>query len=321
MPPQVIQDIDLDQMSNLPVTKISSTRVPYYSVKKIVPNSNIIHPSYSNGWEKKKWYIYAGLFWLTTLYIILLYSLRDSGTYLVVKQNFCPKGTFTGTVECSRPDLFAFQVSAGMAVIYCGIMGVVSWYITRQVHTKIPATPEGRLYGYLPDNESIAAAQIVFQAWDFVISLFIAEHCTVIFLCHHLCAALLSWFSLRHQFLHYYGIFFLGLSEFSSMFLLFVDLANYFPPDQGTPTSFVLENFVMPGFAISFTLYRVILWWKVSLQLWKDAIHVLSTGKSEQYRPRKNYVLYIYLVSNIALGILQLYWFGLIVNEAKKSLA
>jgi hypothetical protein len=145
-------------------------------------------------------------FFYLALIGVLLASLRFilgffllQGDYLEVKQSFCPDGTTSGTVECSRPDLFAFQVGSGMAILFCGLMGFRTWHITQTVHSKIPSTPEGRLYGYLPENESIAAAQLVFQGWDFIISLLIPEHCTAIMLCHHTLAALLSWFSLRFQ--------------------------------------------------------------------------------------------------------------------------
>jgi hypothetical protein len=79
-------------------------------------------------------------------------------------------------VGCSRPDLFAFQMSSGMAILFVGLVGFRTWHVTRRVHSLIPATPEGRLFAHLPESEQLAAANLTFQVWDFFVSLLIAEH-------------------------------------------------------------------------------------------------------------------------------------------------
>lgn len=101
---------------------------------------------------------------------------------------------------------------------------------------------------------------------------------------------------------------------------MLVDLAKYFPPETGTIYDTVVAV-CGPLFAVSFTIYRVVIWWKVSFQLWQDCYHVVSTGISNQLRPGKNYVLYIFLFLNVLLGFLQLYWFSIILGEAQKLLA
>jgi hypothetical protein len=120
------------------------------------------------------------------------------------------------------------------------------------------------------------------------------------------------------KFLHYYGIYFLGIVEVSSIFLVFIDLAKYFPPNPDSLIEKTLKAFIGPAFVITFFLYRVIVWWKISFQLWSDALHVLLTGKSQKYRNGKSYVLYVYLISNVLLGTLQLYWLSFIIAEVKK---
>ena len=281
----------------------------------------------------------------------------SQGHYLIPAEEFCRRHS-DASKPCSRPDVFAFQVGSGVALIYCAIIGVYSWYITKRAHANIPQTPEGRLYTYLAESEKLAAISFTFQTWDFFISLRIPEHSTAVMLTHHVLAATVSWFAVHNQvcrfhayftyaptavqdffrsttpgltwlhlsltsqiaqFLHYYGIYFLGLVEVSSIFLLFIDLAKYFPPEPNSVPEMVLLTFIGPAFIVTFFIYRVLLWWKVSLQLWADALHVLQTGKNQRYRPGQNYVLYIYLISNTLLGVLQLYWFGIILEEAKKA--
>jgi hypothetical protein len=114
--------------------------------------------------------------------------------------DYCPT-----TEPCIRSDLFAFQVSSGLALSFCGILGVYTWHFSKRAHTHLPETAEGRLYGYLKESEQLAAGNFTFQFWDFWISLVIDEHRTAIMLAHHSIAALLSWLSLEYQVLHYYG--------------------------------------------------------------------------------------------------------------------
>ena len=98
------------------------------------------------------------------------------GTYLIPSEIHC-----TNVPEnqvCSRPDLFAFQVGSGIAIFFVAILGFWTWHVSRRVHWAVPATPEGRLFAHLPEGEILAAVNLTFQVWDFVMSLVIPEHCT-----------------------------------------------------------------------------------------------------------------------------------------------
>lgn len=137
-------------------------------------------------------------------------------------------------------------------------------------------------------------------------------------LAHHVLAAAVSYFSLEYQYLHYYGIFYLGLSEVSSISLVLINLAKHFPPTAGSPFHMFVEFICGPLFVITFFYYRVVLWWKVNALLWSDALVVIQNGMAEKLRPGKSFVLYAFLAFNIPLSILQLYWFWLIVDESAK---
>lgn len=94
------------------------------------------------------------------------------GSYLVPADMYCQvKG-------CSRPDLLAFQMSSGLAILFCGVFGFRTWHVSRRVHSVIPPTPEGRLFAFLPESDQLAAANFTFQIWDFFVSLLIEEHRT-----------------------------------------------------------------------------------------------------------------------------------------------
>jgi hypothetical protein len=251
--------------------------------------------------------IYGG-FYLAFLNSPTIFGLTPSDEH-------CP----AGGGDCRRPDLFAFQMASIVSMYTSGILGIHAWYITGRPHSQIPQTPEGRLFGYLPESERLSAYALAYQLFDFVASLGIPEHCTPIMMTHHLLAGGVAYCSIRYQFLHYYGFFFLGLSEVSTMFLAWIDLSTFFPPIPGSAFDLLIQA-AGPCFVLSFILFRVILWWPTSLRLFRDAQTVWSTGKLEQLRPGQSWVLWVFLGSNFPLGILQLYWLGLILVEVQKTL-
>ena len=112
-----------------------------------------------------------------------------------------------------------------------------------------------------------------FQFWDFFVSLTIAEHCTAIMLIHHALAGGVCWLAIKYQYLHHFGIFFLGGSEISSTFLVIIDFAKFFPPTEGTAFS-LLVSICQPAFALTFLYYRVGVWMVQSIDLWQTVIEV-----------------------------------------------
>lgn len=120
-------------------------------------------------------YMILGVIVLTLGYHSLVFALQDSGHYLTPAKHHCIE--FDDNEEvCSRPDLFAFQIVPGLAMVWVGAVGFWTWHVTRRVHSALPATPEGRLFGYLVESEQLAAASLTFQVWDFFTSLSIPEH-------------------------------------------------------------------------------------------------------------------------------------------------
>jgi hypothetical protein len=97
-----------------------------------------------------------------------------------------------------------------------------------------------------------------------------------------------------------------------------MDMANFFPPETGTNFHFFIGAVCGPLFAITFTYYRVIAWWGVSRQMFEDSMYVLNSGISDKLRPGRNHVLYVMMTLNLLLGLMQLYWFQMIVGEALK---
>jgi hypothetical protein len=141
-------------------------------------------------------YIILGLCGLTFVYSACFFTFRNSTSILGLPE---PAAEFCQDVDgvCSRSDLFAFQMTALIAIIYCGVTGFMGWHITRRAHTAVPQTPQGRLFGYLPEAEKLAAVNFTFQSFDFFVSLMIPENRTAVMLTHHTMAATVSWLSIR----------------------------------------------------------------------------------------------------------------------------
>jgi hypothetical protein len=210
--------------------------------------------------------------------------------------------------------LVAFQAAAQIMQLFMGLSGFFAWHVTKRAHTTIPNTPHGRLFGYIPEADRLNAGIFVFQTWDFFASLFIPEHASPVFLAHHVVAALTAYFSLEHAYVHHYAIFFGGCSEISSIFLVICDFDVYFPAGRGSAWG-AFVTFCQLAFTLTFFYYRGVGWWKVSYNLWSDALTVLKKTPANVGLPTgKKWFLYVFLAADVMLGSLQLYWilFGIV---------
>jgi len=261
----------------------------------------------------------SGFAALTTVYAVLYYRVFPT------TMDWLPPPSIdycTLNERCVRSDLFAFQMASGLAIVTCAAMGIRSWHLDHGGRKQTQTTATGRLFGYIPEAELLAAVNFTFQFWDFWISLIIPEHRTPLMLAHHLAACVVSWCSIRYRVLHYYGLFFLGISEVSSVFLVFVDLARYFPPIPGTIYDRLIHLLAGPGFVITFVVYRFYYWWPISYQLFQDVYTVtVKTDLAQKLRPGHSWVLYVFLCLNLPLGLLQVYWLTLILGEVQKLLS
>jgi hypothetical protein len=157
--------------------------------------------------------IYGYLF-NTLAYFAIIYA-PSSGATFVPYPEFCHATIPTATQEdttCTRRDLFAFQVVSFFNLTYLGLLGTYTFFFSkRQLSLRavpsssssssalLPPTPHGRYFGKLSEADSINAAIVIFQGWDFMASLFFEEHCTVVMMMHHLLAFLCGFFCLVYE--------------------------------------------------------------------------------------------------------------------------
>lgn len=232
-----------------------------------------------------------------------------------VHAKFCPLNEET----CQRPDLIAYKLTSAIFMFYMGTLGVKNWYFSKEVRDASKVTPEGRLFGHLKAANDQNVANFCYQVWDLCVSLSIPEHREPVFLVHHILAGMTAFCSLEFQMVPYYSVFYAGCTEFSSIFLVWADLNEFVPIKEGSP----LDVFVFACgalFAVTFFFFRVICWIQLSFPLWKDVLHVTRTGSVEKYRPGKARFLYFFLILDVLLGVLQLYWFGEIAQKVAEAL-
>lgn len=272
-------------------------------------SSKTISPTIASGFSRRKVSITTAMLGLVTLYNFLLWLLKDSSAWLRPADEFCPEDALDANGKCSRPDLFAAQFASGMMQLYMGGTGLMAWHISKCVTKNLPQTPEGRLFGYLEEADKLLVGIFVYQTYDFFKSLMVPEHNSIIFLFHHAVAAFTAFMALEYQMVHYYAVFFGGCSEISTIFLVLCDFDTYFPvQDRGSTWGMVI-TLCQACFFFCFLYYRIIAWWQVSFTLWSDVLTVAKKGTINDYRPGTGWFLYWFLVSDILLGSLQLYWF------------
>ena len=212
---------------------------------------------------------------------------------------------------CRRPDLIAFNAVSLLSMVVMSSIGIYNWHFTskmKQLASKQHATPEDRLFGYLPASNYLNVVIFCHQFWDFGVSLTIPEHVDGIFLMHHLLALLTAYCSLEYQMVSYYSIFYGGCSEFSSIFLIFLDKNQVIPIQPGS----MRETWVMICqvlFFFTFSYYRIYGWIANSVPLWRDCEHVIRSGSIETHRPGKAYFLRVFQGMDFTLGALQCFWY------------
>jgi len=272
-----------------------------------------------SGFEKRRSLIEIGLLLFSAIYGGIYYSNPD----IDVNPEFCSQEILDATNgACRRPDLIAYKVVALSAMITMGLIGVYNWHFTSKMKFlgSRDASPEDRLFGALDASDYLNVVIFCYQLWDFVISFTIPEHFDAIFLVHHFLAMLTALFSLEYQMVSYYSIFYGGCSEFSSIFLVFVDEKPLIEIVPGSPFDLWIQA-CQVLFFFTFSYYRIYGWISYSFNLWSDCNEVISSGSVEKYRPGKSLFLRVFQGMDFSLGALQCFWYYKILEMVASIVA
>ena len=117
---------------------------------------------------------------------------------------------------------------------------------------------------------------------------------------HHCAVIVLSLLSF-HPFAHYYILFFIGMAEVSTFVLCCVDVFRNLEELQDMLPA--VNTFLRVTFALSFFLFRWVMWIPASYFFVSDCVELIRTGKQHS-----NWTVGIFIPGNIALGLLQVVW-------------
>jgi len=279
-------------------------------------------------------------FWMYMAILFAIYGVfLVPGCYLQPREGmYCPpsykpphNNRNTTTTTCGRPDIFAFEMVMIFGFIYLAYLSLPQWLgsgsssnsktATKSSTSTITTTTtpeEERVLGYQESSIRLANFFTAFQLWTFIVCPFIPEMSSVVMMVHHSLSITVGWFCLEYQYFHDYAPFFLGISELSSIPLIFNTLGGYFPPTLSSDITILQKTFnsdiFAPIFALLFGYYRVYHWIFVSYRFWGDCLFVMKQQPTEE-RKNTRLVLTVTLVINFLLTALQLYWFRIILGK------
>ena len=123
-------------------------------------------------------------------------------------------------------------------------------------------------------------------------------------LAHHFLAALLCYWAITMPYMHYYGVYFMGVAEVSSVPLVIVDICKYYP--ELTKRFPWLDLASKLSFGVLFLIVRDILWVWTAITVWKDGLGILKAGNFPEQYP--GYITAGVLLANVFFTTLQLLW-------------
>ena len=210
------------------------------------------------------------------------------------------KMMFPKTIKKHGAFLLAFEIVAFFPLFYCAYEGATAWWFKLDDFT----TKEQRLYATSPHARNVLQCNFAFQTWDFFASMLHKETAAPEMLAHHLLAALLCYWAITMPYMHYYGVYFMGVAEVSSVPLVVVDICKYYP--EVTKRFPWLDLASKLSFGILFLIVRDILWVWTAITVWKDGLGILKAGDFPEQYP--GYVTAGVLLANVFFTTLQLLW-------------
>jgi hypothetical protein len=112
------------------------------------------------------------------------------------------------------------------------------------------------------------------------------------------------------------------VSEFSSIFLAITTLFQYHPPSSLLPPDSSLlalfgtiELLSQAMFVFTFFIFRIVGWVYATYRFLIDCRYVIQNKLVSRYKPGSGWFLWYLITISIVLSMLQIYWFGQIVEK------
>jgi hypothetical protein len=201
------------------------------------------------------------------------------------------------TTKGTPAHLFlSYQMVSTSCVLYATYLGWMgAFYDYGTVY-------EDRLYGWSETSLRLGYMMTGYQAWNFIVCVFIDEYCTFQVLSHHFSTVVLSAMTLA-PYVNTYALFFIGIAETSTIPLTIVDSIKCM--DLNFPRLMVASKVT---FAVLFMVFRVAAWTIVNLLFWYDTI--------SRYPDIPKFGI-LFCIGSLGLTGLQYYWAKLIMKQIK----
>eukprot|EP00934_Nitzschia_sp_Nitz4_P003336 Nitzschia sp. Nitz4//scaffold250_size28497//16634//17659//NITZ4_008126-RA/size28497-processed-gene-0.13-mRNA-1//1//CDS//3329544219//3326//frame0 len=217
----------------------------------------------------------------------------------------------------------------GVDALSCFIVTFLGWDASKTIGSDmidaifrgnrraVPVAFENRVFKYHPESLRLTLFFFAYQIKNTYDTLIWNDGPE--FVAHHILTILTAWGALAPGSMHYYALFYFGVSEVSTAVLCI--LAN-FDEIHGVPG--LAEAFPVAKAVIGFTfaglfiLCRVFLWTNISYYYCRDAWNVLSTN-DPRLQGRRTWLRYTF-VSLALLSLLQIVWLGEIARVARLEL-
>jgi len=202
-------------------------------------------------------------------------------------------GTGKADAKASRiRDLVAYNILTLFYQSYVAYLGTQAWFGGHA--DTINGSPHDRLYASTDVTRILFIATASFELYNTLAVRLLAEYDTYEFIGHHAITLLISATGF-HPFLHYYGIFFIGVAAISSVPLALIELANICFPSLTEPLQI--------AFCATFVPFRTCYWPLVSYHFWLDIIEALQADTVHSIPAAA-----IFMLANIGLTLLQWFW-------------
>lgn len=201
----------------------------------------------------------------------------------------------------------AYEICSGLVVSFLAIAGIVAWFRLDN-EWDYESVDADKIHGRSLFYENhIAIPMLWYQTWNAFICLVLSEYRDAIMIAHHVVTVALVYLTF-HPFLQYYGMFFFGMPEVTSVPLIFIVIFKHFP---GLKVRFADFNWACRWvFGVLFLAIRLGMWSWVSVQYWMVTITILRNGTSHSVL-----VHVFFMAANVFLTTLQWIWGSRVVTS------
>ena len=216
----------------------------------------------------------------------------------------------------SEADILAYEVIAGLAALYMCTAGLLIWF--NKLGDVDALNGGNAMYPYVRDRAvetHILIPMVSYQIVNFFLSFYINDFRSWLGLIHHASAVSIAYYSIVSPIWQYYGIYFCGICELSSVPFAIAETLSKF---ERYRIKYVILNQVSRVlFVITFWTLRVAIFLYISKMFWSDCYEMYYVHQSVRSMP----IFVFYLCSNIFMNALQIFWGFQMFGYLEKTIA